>query len=153
MKKLADSLYSFVVTLWIGGIWTIGYVVAPTLFSSLNDKQLAGSIAGNLFSVSGWVGIGCASFLAVFLLSRHGVFALRLAVFWLLLLMLALTLLSQFGLQPFIAHLKEGALPSKVMESVVRDRFATWHGIASMLYLLQSVLGLALLLKAERARS
>lgn len=153
MKKIADSFYSIIVTLWIGGMWAIGYVVAPTLFFSLNDKQLAGGIAGNLFAVSGWIGIASALFLTIFLLLRRGLFAFKLGVFWLLLLMLVLTLLSQFGLQPFIAHLKEEALPREVMESVLRDRFATWHGIASMLYLLQSVLGIVLVLKAEPAKN
>ena len=61
-----------------------------------------------------------------------------------LLLMLALTAVSQFGLQPWLAQLKAQALPREVMESVLRDRFATWHGISSILYLLQSVLGLLL---------
>jgi hypothetical protein len=30
------------------------------------------------------------------------------------------------------------------MESVLRDRFMAWHGVASILYLIQSVLGLLL---------
>lgn len=153
MRKVADSFYSIIVTLWIGGMWSIGYVVAPTLFFSISDKQLAGGIAGTLFTVSGWIGIASALFLAIFLLFRRGLFAFKLGVFWLLLLMLALALLSQFGLQPFIAHLKKEALPLEVMESVLRDRFATWHGIASMLYLLQSLLGVVLVLKAERAKN
>ncbi|HNN85277.1 MAG TPA: DUF4149 domain-containing protein, partial [Accumulibacter sp.] len=36
------------------------------------------------------------------------------------------------------------ALPREVMESVLRNRFATWHGVSSILYLVQSVLGLLL---------
>jgi hypothetical protein len=36
------------------------------------------------------------------------------------------------------------------MESVLRDRFATWHGISSILYLVQSVLGLLLVVGGAR---
>ena len=48
---------------------------------------------------------------------------------------------SQFGIQPLLAQLKADALPREVMASVLRDRFATWHGISSILYLMQSGLG------------
>jgi hypothetical protein len=36
------------------------------------------------------------------------------------------------------------------MESVVRDRFATWHGVASILYLLQALLAVPMVLLAGR---
>jgi hypothetical protein len=45
---------------------------------------------------------------------------------------------GQFGVQPILAGLKEQALPREVMESVFRDRFATWHGVASILYVIES---------------
>jgi hypothetical protein len=64
--------------------------------------------------------------------------------------MLVLTLLSQFGIQPLLAQLKADALPREVMESVLRNRFATWHGVSSILYLVQSVLGLLLVVGAGR---
>ena len=58
--------------------------------------------------------------------------------------MLVLTLAGEFGVQPILAGLKDQALPTGVMESVFRDRFVAWHGIASVLYLRLSVLGVAL---------
>jgi hypothetical protein len=42
--------------------------------------------------------------------------------------------------------LKEIAHPADIMESAMRDRFVTWHGISNTLYLLQSLLALGLLL-------
>jgi hypothetical protein len=36
------------------------------------------------------------------------------------------------------------------MESVLRNRFATWHGVSSILYLVQSLLGLLLVASAAR---
>ncbi len=150
MRRLADALFTMALTLWVGGLWAIGYMVAPTLFASLADRQLAGALAGKLFALIGWVGLVCAAYMLLVLLVRLGGAAFKRAVFWLLVVMLALTLVSQFGLQPLIAQLKAEALPREVMESVVRDRFATWHGISSILYLVQSVLGLVLAVVGAR---
>ncbi|MCH2219439.1 MAG: hypothetical protein MK097_03810 [Dechloromonas sp.] len=61
-----------------------------------------------------------------------------------------LTAASQFGIQPLMAQLKADALPREVMESVLRDRFAAWHGISSILYLVQSLLGLWLVVWSGR---
>ena len=66
--------------------------------------------------------------------------------------MLALTLAGEFGVQPILASLKDQALPASVMESVFRDRFAAWHGVASVLYLIQSVLGMVLVWLHARTR-
>ena len=71
--------------------------------------------------------------------------------FWLLVLMLLLTAVSLFGVQPLLAQLKADALPREVMESVLRNRFAAWHGVSSILYLVQTLLGLLLVTSSGRA--
>jgi hypothetical protein len=43
--------------------------------------------------------------------------------------------------------MKREVAPLDVMLSPLRDRFVLWHGISSSLYLLQSLLGLGLLLR------
>jgi hypothetical protein len=73
-------------------------------------------------------------------------------VFWIVLLMLALAAAGHFGVQPILAQLKTDALPRQVMESALRDRFATWHGVSSALYLVQTLLGIALLVLQERGK-
>ena len=150
MRRLSEALYFVAITLWVGGMWAIGYMVAPVLFSSLGDRQLAGMVAGKLFSLIGWVGLGSAAYLLIFLVARCRGQAFRRAVFWLVLLMALLAAASQFGIQPLLAQLKANALPREVMESVLRDRFAAWHGISSILYLVQSLLGLWLVIWADR---
>lgn len=142
MRRFSEALYLIAITLWVGGLWAIGYIAAPVLFASLGDRQLAGLVAGKLFAQVGWVGLGCAAYLLLFVLIRSGTGFFKSAVFWLVLLMGLLTVVSQFGIQPLMAQLKADALPREVMESVLRDRFAAWHGISSILYLLQSLLGL-----------
>ncbi|AXS80544.1 DUF4149 domain-containing protein [Dechloromonas sp. HYN0024] len=150
MRRLSEALYLFAITLWVGGLWAIGYMAAPVLFAGLGDRQLAGMVAGKLFALIGWVGLACAAWLLVFLVSRWGGRVVRSAVFWLVFVMALLAAASQFGIQPLMAQLKLDALPREVMESVLRDRFAAWHGISSILYLVQSLLGLWLVLWSGR---
>lgn len=144
MKSLAEGIYAVALTLWIGGLWAIGYIVAPTLFSTLADRALAGSLAGKLFTLIAYVGIGCAAYILLFRLVRFGGACFKHAIFWIALAMLGLTLAGEFGVQPILATLKNQALPKEVMESVFRDRFAAWHGVASVLYLIVSGLGVLL---------
>lgn len=150
MRRLSEALYLIAVTLWVGGLWAIGYMTAPVLFASLGDRQLAGMVAGKLFALIGWIGLGSAAWLMVFLVSRWGGLVFKRAVFWLVVLMALLTAASQFGIQPLMAQLKVDALPREVMESVLRDRFAAWHGISSILYLVQSLLGFWLVVWSGR---
>lgn len=150
MRKLAEALYLAVLTLWVGGLWAIGYLVAPVLFTSLGDRQLAGVIAGQLFALIGWIGLGSATWLLAFLVSRWHRQVFGRAVFWLVLAMALLSAVSLFGIQPLMLQLKAEALPRDVMESVLRDRFVTWHGISSILYLMQSMLGLWLVVWSGR---
>ena len=61
MRKLSEALWFIAITLWVGGLWAIGYIAVPALFSSLGGRQLAGMVAGKLFSLIGWVGLGSAA--------------------------------------------------------------------------------------------
>lgn len=150
MQKLSDGLYLAVLTLWVGGLWAIGYLVAPVLFASLGDRQLAGVVAGKLFALIGWIGLGGAAYLLLFLSARWGRAVLGRSVFWLIVFMALLAAIGLFGIQPLMAQLKADAMPQDVMDSVLRDRFVTWHGISSILYLMQSMLGLWLVVWSGR---
>lgn len=152
MGRIAGALQSVAATLWIGGLWVTGFVVAPMLFSTLPDRALAGLLAGKLFSLVAWIGIGCALCLILFRFALFGTAAFRQGVFWIVLLMLALTCAGEFGVQPVMAALKAQALPQQVMESVLRDRFATWHRVASGLYVIQSVVGVVLAIQLGRGK-
>lgn len=152
MRRLAESLYSIAIALWVGGLWAIGYIVTPVLFARLGDRNLAAEIAGQLFGVIAWLGIACAAWLLLFIAVRRRRAALKSVVFWLVLAMLLLTLAGYFGIQPILAQLKAEAWPHGVMEGATRSRFATWHGISSGLYLLQSLLGGALVVLQGRGR-
>lgn len=152
MRALASALYSIAVAVWAGSLLAIGYIAAPVLFAQIVDRAVAGSVAGVMFSITAWVGLACGSYLLLFILIAKGWRAIQSGVFWIVLLMLALTAAGHFGVQPILAELKADALPRQVMESALRDRFRTWHGVSSALYLVQSLLGIALVILQERGK-
>src|SRR6185295_7146571 len=70
MTRIPDALHWLAVTAWVGALWTVGLMVAPTLFQHLPDRALAGSIAARLFDYTSLLGIGCGVYLVVFRLAR-----------------------------------------------------------------------------------
>ncbi len=150
MKASAHGIATLAATLWVGGLWAIGYVAVPVLFKSQPDKQLAGMLAGNMFSLVAYIGMASACYLLVYQITQWGKSAVRQVLFWVIAIMLLLDLIGQLGLQPLMADLKAQALPDDVMHSAFAGRFKMLHGIASILYLAQSILGAVLVLKMRR---
>lgn len=151
VNRLAEHLALVIVTLWVGGMWAVGYLVAPVLFDMVPDRVLAGRVAGRLFDFVGWFGLGSAIFLLLFVALRLGWGAFRSGLFWLVLALLAMVAAGHFGIQPLMAELKATAWPRDVMNSVMRDRFATWHGVSSVLYLIQSLMGAILVVALRKS--
>lgn len=150
MNRFADKLAYVFITLWVGSLWAIGYLAAPVLFSALDDKSMAGMLAGKMFTFVAYIGMVCGTYLLVHRLAASGSSALKQGFFWAALVMLLLAVAGHFGIQPILEGLKSQALPKEVMESMFRDRFARWHGVSSIVYLVQSLLGLALVLAPRR---
>jgi hypothetical protein len=146
MRDLPRHFAALSITLWVGGMWMLGYVVVPTLFKVLPDRQLAGMVAGQLFTLLAYIGIASALYLLVFQLQQSGRAALQHRTFRVTLAMLLLVLIGEFILQPILAGLKVQALPLDVMNSAFAPRFKTWHAVSSILFLIQSLLGIALVL-------
>ena len=125
-------------TLWVGSLWTIGYIVAPVLFKML-DRVTAGNVAGQLFTIVSYIGLVTVIVLLLAAILRAGMRVLQQWRIRLLLLMLFIILVGQFGLQPMMVELKAAGL-----QGGQARQFATLHGVASVLYLINSLLGLAL---------
>lgn len=128
-------------TFWIGGMWTVGYIVAPTLFAQLEDRALAGAVAGQLFSIMSYIGL----LAALILISGQVYYAKsrwrqnwRL---WSLLVMLLIIVIGEFYLQPLMADLKQAGITEG---SDNARQFAQLHGVASALFVINSLLGLIL---------
>ena len=137
-----------VATLWAGSLWTVGYLVAPTLFATLADRVLAGTVAASMFRSEAWLSIACALAMLVLLVPAKELDAKRRRLLVVLALAILVgTLVVHFGLQPLMAGLREAAGPGGVMESAVRTRFGVLHGISSVIYLIQAVLAGVLVVK------
>lgn len=141
------SIEGVLLTLWVGALWTSGYLVAPLLFATLDDRQLAGQIAGHVFQVVNYIGIVIGSFLliTVAINSRN-----RLAKewrIWALLVMIALILVATFVIQPMMEELKLQGIAKGTLNAT---HFGRLHGIASIMFLINSVLGLLLVVKGLR---
>jgi hypothetical protein len=150
MKHWSDKLALILVTLWVGALWAIGFIAAQVLFDALSqDKQMAGMLAGRMFTVVSYIGIVSAVYLLSHRLLRVGVSTFKQAFFWAVLVMLLLTLAGQFGIQPILAGLKAQALPVDVMHSVFASRFKAWHGVASVAYMIECLLGFVLIFKVR----
>jgi hypothetical protein len=125
-------------TLWVGGLWSVGYIVAPALFANLDDRALAGTLAGVMFDIIAYVGLVCGALLLLFnqLRASEPRFNWRALV---LLVMLLLIAAGQFYLAPLIADLRAQGL-------VDAPEFARLHGMAAVGYLITSLLGLVLVI-------
>ena len=132
--NLIPVLERILLTLWVGSLWVVGFIVAPVLFTELNDRALAGSTAGTLFTVTSYIGLASGG---VLLLLNAVV---RKRINWralVLLGMLSLIVIGQFVITPMVADLRLQGLTDT-------PRFGQLHGVASVLFLLTSVLGLVL---------
>ncbi|MDQ7989216.1 MAG: DUF4149 domain-containing protein [Candidatus Dactylopiibacterium sp.] len=149
MSRIADALFALAITLWVGALWAIGYISAPVLFEYAGNRLLAGQLAGHQFVVVAWLGLVCGVYALVYLLLREGLKVLHSATFWLIVAMLVLALVGHFGVTPIIETLRV-QLARDMVEGLTRSRFATWHGVASVLWLVQSILGAALVMRVVR---
>jgi hypothetical protein len=146
---LLEKVRLIVAVLWAGSLWTVGYLVAPTLFATLSDRVLAGTIAGAMFHAEAMLSLGCALALLVLLKFATPDWAprRRRTMLALVAAMVLCTVASHYGLQPMMAELRAAAGPAGVMESAAKSRFGMLHGVSSVLYLVQSFLAGWLILK------
>ena len=139
-----------VATLWAGSLWTIGFVVAPTLFGTLSDRVLAGNIAGSMFRAEAWLSIACAALLLALLQWAPGALEpkRRRLLGALVLSMLVCALVSHFGITPLMAEIKAQA-PSGIMDDAMRSRFGMLHGVSTLVFAVQSLLAGVLIWKQQ----
>lgn len=140
-----------IATFWVGTLWAVGFVVAPTLFSTLSDRALAGTIAGSLFRVVAWLSIFCAVALLALLFqaARKEQKKISKVVLWLITGMLACTLIGYFGIQPYMAELRLvlHSVTDVALLADAKKQFGILHGISTGVYVVQSLFGAALIIK------
>ncbi|MGA8150683.1 MAG: DUF4149 domain-containing protein [Terriglobales bacterium] len=118
---------------WLGGLIFFAFAVAPAAFAVLPTRHLAGNVVGRTLGVLHWMGIVSGLvFLASSLLfarltqGNPHVFSARNLV---IVLMLALTLISQFGIIPRMDTLRAsiGEIDSVPPDNPARMQFDALH--------------------------
>ena len=123
----------------VGSLWVIGYVVAPALFSFLQNDNLAGEIAGQMFHLASAIVLisGLVLILSVAIASGSNWF--RDKRVHLIFLMLIGMSVVEFVLNPMVQKARD------------TDAFGPLHGASAVLYLLISGLGLLLVVVWDTA--
>ncbi len=140
---LISAVERVLLTVWVGSLWGVGYLVAPVLFAQLDDPAAAAGLSEALKGAVAWLGIGCAAVLVPAQL-RHRV--RPLAAHWRLWLLVALALLTgigELGIRPPMAE---------VVEQAGQDGGVGALRAAESLYLVASAVGLALVLGGLQPR-
>jgi hypothetical protein len=137
-------------TLWVGGLWVSGYMVAPSLFATLDDRHLAGQLAGNIFRLMSYVGLACGLVLLALAVGHARRQWLKSWRVWGLVSMLALVALGVFLIQPQMELLKASGL---VEGSAEAHQFGRLHGVSSLLFLINSLLGLLFVVAGVRPKA
>ena len=150
LSAIFQTTERVLLTLWVGGLWVIGLVVAPVLFRNY-ERMLAGDIAGRLFAAMSFLGMLCGALLLAFAVARARQRVWRDWRVGALLLMLGITMTGEFGLAARMRELKELISLPPVAPSVAVE-FGRLHGIASLLFLTNSALGLVLVIFGIRPR-
>lgn len=147
------SIERIVLALWVGGLWTVGLLVAPELFRSLESRQVAGLIAGKLFTAVNYAGLVAGFILLVLVCWQHSWRSYRQWRSLLVGAMLILVATSQFVLMPMMQEIMQARLETTVVNHEMQNQFALLHGVSSGLYLVTSLIGLVLVVAGVTRRS
>ncbi|MCJ7558883.1 MAG: DUF4149 domain-containing protein [Gammaproteobacteria bacterium] len=127
-----------VLTVWLGMIWSVGYLAAPVLFETLDDRALAGLVAGKLFTAVAWVSLAAGPIMALLIMAT-GERSRRRS---LKLICVLLVMASMVSMHWIFAPMMEAA---RLPDGTPGESFLVIHGASSLVYLLGSLLGLVLL--------
>jgi len=118
---------------WLGGLIFFAFVVAPTAFSVLPTRHLAGNLVARSLQGLHWMGIvaGIVYLASSLVYGRvsTGTFAPFAARHWIVILMLILTLVSQFGVVPRMDTLRAsiGEIDAVPLDNPARIEFDALH--------------------------
>jgi len=144
VKAIPFFLYQLLLSLWVGGMTAMAFVVAPPLFKTMG-KDRASEVTSVLFPVFfNYQILLIALALVVFIyLAKSSLTTQRLGL-GILILALALALYQALVLLPQAEHLREliGSFETTAKSNPNRQAFGKLHGISSSINLLLLLGGL-----------
>jgi uncharacterized membrane protein len=147
------TLMLLALVVWIGGLILFFFVAAPTAFLVLPTTSLAGNVVGRSLAALHWMGIvsGVVFLIASLLYSRARFARPLMLVNVLILIMLVLTLVSQFAITPRVHALRAQLPPPGAAADAIQGEFDRMHNWSTRLETGVLVLGLgAVVLTARR---
>jgi heme A synthase len=150
---LFQRLFLLIAGVWVGSLFTVGYLVVPTIFANLQDRQVAGMIAAAIFQAEAYVSVLVC---VALLLLANALIKRKVENYrntrWAILVLLLISALTCFGFIPYMNALRQEALllGMPVMASPSASLFGRLHGISSGLFLIQSLLGLWMVWRLTR---
>ena len=136
--RLATGLQRVLATAWVGGVWAVGFLVAPALFAVLTRAD-AGRVAATIFARLHLFGLVAGGMLIGFVLYEHRRRAFRTRRFWLLTGMILLTAINHFGIAAAMQALRG---PGGVIAPSAASQFGLLHGVSSAVFLAVAFLGI-----------
>jgi uncharacterized membrane protein len=114
--------------IWIGGVIFFAFILAPTLFGVLPTTKLAGDVVNATLTKLHWMGLISGVIFLICSLLYNWQKYVQLRPFALshlfVVLMLAFTMLSQFGITPRMRELRSSPA---MMDSASRAEFDSLH--------------------------
>lgn len=129
MTTLLRVLEFLSLSIWLGSVVFLSFVVAPTAFSVASRDQ-AGAMVGLALARMHWMGIGAGFvFLAARLIRLKSFAAMATPAALAVILMVLLTLVSQLGVSSKMAALRRemGSIEATSAESPLRIEFNRLH--------------------------
>jgi uncharacterized membrane protein YhhN len=151
---LWKTLMLLALVVWTGGLVFFFFIAAPTAFIVLPSTSLAGNVvASELFALH-WIGLvsGVIFLIASLLYSRARFARARplMLVNVLVVIMLTLTLISQFAITPRVHALRAQLPPSGAPPDAIRTEFDRMHTWSTRLETGVLVLGLGVVILTAR---
>lgn len=156
MNTILRFLEVFALGTWLGGILYLSFAVAPGAFGTLGSRDQAGAVVGMALGRLHLLGLVAG---IVFLVARialaKSLSALGSAAALLVVLMLVLTIVSQYSVSPRMANLRAemGSVERTPAESPLRTEFDRLHHWSVRLEAGVLLAGLAALLFAIREKA
>lgn len=143
---------ALLISLWLGFHLSVGCVVAPLVSNQLNTsdngKALANTLSGSLFHIANLFTL--AVWLIVYFTARSDnrmAYHKSRTPFWAGVL-LVLTAINEWLITPVVVALR--ANQSNWLHNIIGGHVGMWNGISYLVYLLCSLIGLALAIQLLR---
>jgi len=137
---MLSRVEGLVAIIWAGVLWTVCGVVAPTLFAVLDDRELAGRLAGTFFEIGAWLGLAAGGLLALAQFARRRWRPDRWLIAW----------IGAAALLPIGTEALLGPLMKAARSGATATSFAALHGMAAVAFALACVALLGVVLRLTR---